>query len=428
MKISLFGAGKEVGRSCVFVKNNGKKVFFDSGIKIFNEPDEQKGNGDKYPLQHDLSADALFLSHAHLDHSGAIPFYKSQGAPFKVFSTETTKFISEILLKDSYKIERINKEPKLYRKSDITSALNGFSLVSNGKNRTYRDIKFKFFHAGHIPGSSSIKANIGGKNVVYTGDINNSETNLMHKANSNFGNDVNTLIIECTYGDRDHPDREAEEKEFLDLIEQTIEEGGSVIIPSFAVGRTQEILIILSKRKFDVPIYVDGMGKKMTEVMINNPWSINNEKVLRKMYSRAKKVGYMRQRKDIFHRQCIIVTTAGMMSGGPVIDYLKHMNKPQNHIFITGYQAEGTNGRQLVEKGTIELDDRKYRVASKFTQFDFSAHSGRKELLNVIKKTNPQNVVLNHGDAPSIESVRQWCKKEGFRVFGPENGEILKLD
>ena len=435
MKIRLFGAAREVGRSCAFATNKGKSVFFDSGLKIFEETEEDEGirqqdmlkNKEKYPMDHNLKADALFLSHAHLDHSGALPLYKSRGAPYKVFGTEMTAQLSDLLVRDSYKIDRINKLPMLYKKSDITRTFNEMSYIANGTKTSYRGIPFEFFHAGHIPGSSSIKVNLDGKTIVYTGDIKVNDTQLMRGADYDYEN-PDAMIIESTYGDRDHPNREEQENDFIMNIRQTINDGGSVIIPAFAVGRMQEILLLLSKEDFGVPIYLDGMGKKVTEILIDAPYTIKNAELLRQQYSEAKKVGYMRQRKQIVNRQCIIITTSGMLSGGPIIEYLKHMNRPQNTILLTGYQAEGTNGRTLLEKGIVDLDGRKHRIACKYKKYDFSAHAGREELHKIIKKNNPQHIVLNHGDPSGINALYTWAKENGFKAYEPTIGKEVKFD
>lgn len=425
MKIKLHGAANEVGRSCVEVVTKQSRVLLDAGIKFSVG---LGGEETQFPVDvKNLNAlDAVFLSHAHLDHSGALPLFDHQGLNCPIFATNVTKAISKLLLKDAFKIGRLKHEHLGYVKDDIAKALDFFKKVKQKEFGKIKDIGFEFVNAGHIPGSCSILLKQGSSNLLYTGDFNTLETELMKGARLEVEN-IKTLIIEATYGDRDHPSREETEKDFIGKIKETLENKGSVIIPVFAVGRAQEIMLILDKYQFDVPIWLDGSAKDATEIILRFPESVKDSKKLSKAFGNIDEVKGFKQRQSIVKEQGIFVTTAGMLSGGPVIDYLKNLNSSRNSILITGYQGEDTNGRMLLEKGKVILDRRPTEIFCKYYQFDFSAHSGQPQLKETVRKLNPENIIINHGDRQKVEALHEWCSALGYNVFAPELGDVIKL-
>ncbi|MBW3015292.1 MBL fold metallo-hydrolase [Candidatus Woesearchaeota archaeon] len=414
MKLTFRGAAKQVGRSCIDLESKQRRFLLDCGIAL--EPE-----GVVYPqgLTALNQIDAVFLSHAHLDHSGALALEQHRGLKAPIFCTAETKQLTEMLLTDSHKIEMHSHHIASFNEADIKRVINRCRVVNYQQEYNYKGIPFTYYDACHIPGSSSIFLELEGKKLLYTGDFNNTETRLV-KSKLALPAGVDIMITEATYGDRNHPPRKTTEKRFLDAVQRTLDTGASVLVPAFAVGRAQEIILLLQELKTKVPIYLDGMAIRVTRNFLNFKKFIKDPELLRKAFSKVKIVHGNRERRKVIHQQAIIVTTSGMLTGGPAMEYLKHFsNRRENSILLTGYQAEATNGRMLLESGKVIVDGFEYRMKCNYEQFDFSAHIGLKELQKTIKKVNPQTLILNHGDPPSIENMKQWGVQQGFKTIAP---------
>ena len=314
-----------------------------------------------------------------------------------------------------------------YDEDDVIAALQCMERVDYKEKGKVSEFSFQFFDAGHIPGSSCIYLSDGNKSILYTGDFNSSETRLVPPSAIKYP-PVDNLIIETTYGDRDHPPRQLTENKFLDKIEAVIGKGGSCIIPVFAVGRAQEILLVLATRNFKVPIYLDGMARKVTDLYLENPNSIKDPDALKKAFKNVKTIKSWRQRKEVVRKQGIFVTTSGMLTGGPVLDYLKALhNDPQHAILLTGYQGELTNGRMLLDSGHVIIDGWKSRVRCHFEKFDFSAHSDAIQLKQFVKHVKPKRIFLVHGDEEAMNTFAEWSRALGFETHIPKSGEIISI-
>ncbi|MFC1741549.1 MBL fold metallo-hydrolase [Nanoarchaeota archaeon] len=422
MKLIFHGGAGEVGRSCIEISTPQKRILLDCGLKLTPE-------GTEFPLGFDSvnDIDAVFISHAHLDHTGALPLLDHKGMDCPIFATKTTKAITRLLLKDAFKIGKINHAHLEYDELDIKKVLNCMQRVKIDQKGTFKDIDYKFFGAGHIPGAASVYLNVEGKRFLYTGDINDSETQLHHAAETDFP-EIDVMICESTYGDRDHPPRRKVEDGFIEEIEKTIAEGGSVIIPVFAIGRSQEILLLLATHKFKVPIYFDGMGVAATDLMLQNPESVKDGRLLNAALKKVKLIRSRGDRMEAIKRQSIILTTSGMLTGGPILHYLKYMHdNPKHAVLVTGYQAEETNGRLLLEQGDIFIDGHKRKVNCKVKQFDFSAHAGMSELKELVRKANPKKVIFLHGEERSVMNLKQWADALGMAAYAPKLGDVIEL-
>ncbi|MBW3018054.1 MBL fold metallo-hydrolase [Candidatus Woesearchaeota archaeon] len=427
MKIEFHGAGQEVGRSCVEIDDT---YLLDSGIKIgeiVEYPDNIARREDQMiqmPAKIDLKKiKAVFLSHAHLDHSGALPLFDHFGLNCPIFCTTETRAITEILLKDALKIQSFKQQHTAYSEYDIERVDSMMKLMQMHRKGTVGSVEFELFDAGHIPGSSCIFLKIGGKTLIYTGDINTIDTQLLHKMENLPKADI--LICESTYGDRDHPPREETENDFLDKVQEVIDRGGRVLIAAFAVGRAQEIMLLLNKREFNVPIYLDGMAKEVTNRFLEDPHCIRDPEEL---LAAVDKIQYVdaKDRKKIVQKQGIFITTSGMVTGGPIMQYLKFVyDDPDSAILLTGYQAEGTNGRMLKEQAKCIIEKKMYSVECEVGFFDFSAHAGKQGLIDLIKQVNPSTLILNHGDPESVAALAETFKDR--TVFTPKTGDIIEV-
>lgn len=233
----------------------------------------------------------------------------------------------------------------------------------------------------------------GNQTMLFTGDLHTLTTDLVWGAKPV---KCDTLFVESTYAGRQHPERLKSESAFLKKVEQVVNRGGIALIPSFAVGRTQDIILALAKARHEV--WLDGMGKKVNSIYVEHPEYIRSAKQLRHAMHRVNVVDGPRTRQ-LAAKGEVIVCTSGMLDGGPVLHYLDVIrDDPKSAILLTGYQVEGTNGRQLVDTGSIEMYGVNVEIKIEWQKFDFSAHAGHDELVRFIEACDPQRVVLMHGD------------------------------
>lgn len=420
MQFIFHGAGREVGRSCIEIDGT---YLLDAGLKITEHGTEFPSSFGPEKIK------AVLLSHAHLDHTGALPVLNHAGLTCPIYTTKVTRLTTEVLLDDSFHIELITHSHPGYSKDNIKNVLQHFRDVEYNKIYTInKDLTVQFLDAGHIPGSASILLTYKKKRILYTGDINWQSTLLLNAASYKLS-DIDVMITETTYGDRNHPERRQTEETFLKVIKEVLAKDGSILLPSFAIGRAQEIMLLLGKENLDCSMYLDGMARKATDLYMSNPMFIKSAEALRKAKQRVHYITSELERKKILNEKCIIITTSGMVTGGPVMEYLKMMFfEPKNAILMTGYQGEGTNGRLLLQEKCAYVDGKKARWEGRIEHFDFSAHAGQSELVNAVKQIKPKALILNHGDEVSIEAFADLVKGSVKKIYAPKNDEILEIN
>ena len=406
MVTKILGGGREVGRVGLLNKLDDIIFLVDYGFMPQEPP--------QYPIESSEVKNA-FLTHAHIDHSGMIPWLCSRYNT-KIFTTRLTAEIAEILYKDSLKLAYAKGHPFPYGENELDIINDRFVYYEQNESFELNGFEFRFHPAGHIPGSVIVE--MVDSEVVFACDINTIDTNLIEGAKPV---KCRTLFIEGTYAGINHPDRNEMEKEFIDEIEDILRKGGKVVIPAFAVGRTQEIALILDRMGEE--IWLDGMGYKISEIMLKYRDYIKNPEKLRKIFEDINFV-YSNRGRKLALKSGLILTTSGMMNGGPVIWYIdKIKDDPKSAVIITGYQVEGTNGRMLLENREIDLYGIKTKVNCKVKYYDFSAHAGHNELLKFIKESSPENVVLFHSENPE-----ELAEEIDFaNIYIPENGEEIKI-
>ena len=346
------------------------------------------------PPQYPMKAppvDRVFVSHAHLDHSGMVPWLCGRHDT-EVILTPPTANVADLLLEDSLKVAAAEGYEAPFDESDIDATRRNIRTLDFGDNLDAGSLQVTLHSAGHIPGASMFEVN-GNHTTVFTGDLHTLTTDLVKGARPV---PCDTLVIESTYAGRNHPDRLKTQHEFLQKIRAVNNRGGIALVPAFAVGRTQDMLLTLAAGQFDV--WLDGMGKKVNNIYLDHPEYLRNAKKLRDAMNRVRVVRSQRGALQALEAD-VIVTTSGMLDGGPIIRYLQAVREdPRSAILLTGYQVEGSNGRRLMDEGIVELDGADVKVRCEWQKFDFSAHAGHDDLVRFIDGCDPQRVVLMHGD------------------------------
>ncbi len=423
MSVTLTGLGacKEVGRSS-FLLDFGEKILFDSGLKVTPDKTEM-------PLPLHTNVDAAILSHAHLDHSGFLPhlFLKSNSL---CYMTRPTLDIAEILWYDTIKIAGYEGQDPPFNESEIDLAKKfSFGVGYNRKLNITKNASLEFFDAGHILGSALCKLDFDNKSILYTGDFNPDETRLHAGADLNVGK-VDYVLSESTYGDRNHPPRKDVEKALVAKINEGLENNGTILLPSFAVGRTQEIVDILNDYNVNAPIFLDGMGQKVSLVYLRYPEYLKDSAYLKNSLKNVEWVKSDRDRRKALEEPSVIVATAGMLAGGPALRYIKTiLDDPKSKVLLTGYQVEKTPGRMLIEEKRMFIDEVEYKAECDVQRFDFSAHGSQESMIRAYKKWNPEKIVLVHGDPKVMQIFKDKIEQDlGINTMILDKAEVTKLD
>ena len=428
MKVSFFGAADEVGRSCIMVSTDSTAILLDAGVKL--------GSEEEYPVIEDSQLrriDGIFISHAHLDHTGYLPHIYTAGYKGDTFATKPTIELTNVLLSDYIRISN----PKNISKEGMAALSSHFKIIEYGKAFKFRDLTIKFIPAGHILGSALICVSDGRSKLVYTGDINLMKTRLLDGADLK-NLEADTLITESTYGAKKDifPREHDTEQRLLRSVNETIKAGGKVMVPSFAVGRAQEVLFIFddymnSGVLHKVPLYVDGMINKALRIHRHNVIYCRDElqkRILMNDDDPFKSINFhnvttRQQRSKIMHGEepAIVVTTSGMLTGGPVLKYIEAMaGNPNNKLILVGYQADGTLGR-AIENGAkeVSIDGRKVQVNMAIEKYHLSAHADRAQILSFVGRIHGlKNIFIVHGE-PERSAELKDALKEKYNVVHP---------
>ena len=431
--IKTLGAFQEVGRSCVLVETAESKVMLDCGIHPGS-----RNTWDAYPrldwadvAPRDI--DAIVISHSHLDHMGFLPAMYKYGYDGPVYCTEPTLPLMTLLQNDFVKIAQIEGGRLIYDQKDIRDVVqHAITLPYGMVTDISPDIKLVFNNAGHILGSATVHLHIGegAHNIVYTGDYKYGRTQLFDSATWNYPR-VETLITESTYGAKEDimPVREEVEMNFVNAINGTLKNGGKVLIPIPAVGRAQEILLVIdqymrNKVLVEAPVFTEGMISEATAIHVSYADYLSRElrtKILEEGVNPFKseyftEVEHPTDREEAYREgPAIIMATSGMLEGGPVLDYFEHLAPVEkNKILFVSYQVQGTIGRRVLDGGSqaslmdtngkIKIVDVKAGVQK---IEGFSGHSDYNQIIRFVGKVRPklQLVLVNHGEKRKTENL-----------------------
>jgi putative mRNA 3-end processing factor len=418
LQVKFLGSAREVGRSAIEVKTENIRMLLDYGVMVNHEPG--------FPM-HILpkEVDAIVLSHGHLDHSGAIPIFHIQDSK-RVYGTRLTFDLAQLLIADFIHLSGYYLP---FEYLELRSMMKSCVSLDYRKKQVIGDVEFQLLDAGHIPGSASIVVEGDGKRLLYTSDYNTVDTKLLHGADKDYG-ELDAVIIESTYANEDHPDRKNLEKELVDRITDVVETGGTVLVPSFGVGRSQEIVCILAAYHFEHPITIDGMTREVNRLLMNHKEFLRDPKLFMEAVHSADSVEGWRDRRVAAKKPGVVITPAGMLKGGPAAFYIQKLGKKrQNAVFLVSYQVPGTPGHELLEKGKCVIDGKMQKIKAQVERFDFSSHCGASQLRDTIKalEGNP-TVYTIHGAEGNCEKFAKWIETEtGLKAIAPKPGDAFPI-
>ena len=411
------GGGNEVGNVGVVLEDKTKnRLLLDYGIAPTSPP--------KYPKEAPFVKNAI-ITHSHVDHLGMAPWLPANYNT-NLHGTELTAEISRMMWNDCYKISSIEKYPLPWDKRDIDIAMDSWITHEFNHSWMQENWKLTLLNAGHIPGAGMLKVETDDKNILFTGDFDTRNSPLTKGAKPE---DVDILFIEGTYGGRNHADQELELSRFIDNVIRVTDNGGTVLIPAFANGRTQDMMMRLHQNCPELDVHIDGMGKRITKLHLEHNQFLRNPSALNDAWNWSKRVSSKSDRKKALEAD-VIISTSGMLQGGPAIWYLNRLrHNMENEIFFTGYQAKDTGGRKLQTKSRLDIFGKEVNIPLKWEKFSFSTHAGHKEITEFVYSCDPQDVIIYHTDPNnSRPHLVEEFESNGINTHSPENGHSYIIE
>ncbi|MFB6114557.1 MAG: beta-CASP ribonuclease aCPSF1 [Halodesulfurarchaeum sp.] len=456
VRVTTLGCSREVGRAAFILSTPETRILIDTGDKPgsdevpYLQVPEALGAGA-------TNIDAMVLTHAHLDHSALVPLLFKYGYDGPIYTTEPTRDLVGLLTLDYLDVAAKEGRTPPYDSAMVRETIKHTIPLEYGDVTDIApDVKLTLHNAGHILGSSIAHFHIGDGlyNVAFSGDIHYRDTRLFNGAVNDFPR-VETLILESTYGGRNdyQTDQEDAERNLKDLISETVDRGGKILIPSFAVGRSQEIMLVIEEAMRndeipEVPVHLDGMIWEATAIHTTYPEYLRDDlrdrifhqdenPFLAEQFNQVD--GGQDERKDIRDGDSsIILSTSGMVTGGPIMSWLELLGPdPDSTMVFVGYQAQGTLGRRI-QKGhqEVALPNHNGRADRLTLEMDvetvdgFSGHADRQGLMDFVKTMNPrpEKILCVHGDERSTQELSSALYHEfNMRTFAPKNLETFRF-
>jgi len=449
MKLTFLGGADEVGASCTLIEIAGKKLLIDAGIRI--SPKSSRGlQNDQLPNLQPISEsggpDYILVTHAHTDHTGALPLVMEQYPYTPILMTRPTEALVRVLQKDAQNIMRSRHEQEgelpLFDEIAVNRLLEAIQLVEfNQAVKLGEGLQVTYHIAGHIAGAAMLVLESSEGTLVMSGDVSISEQRTV-KSVQVPRIKADALVLESTYGGKLHANRVAEEKRLIQNLKRITERGGKVLIPAFALGRSQEIVQIIHafRDQLDVPVFVDGMVRTVCDAYARFS-DLLPEKTVRMadnghlfFRDNIKPIRSKEHRNEIAHNSnpLVVVASSGMLTGGASVVYAAQFAKdPRNAILLTGYQDEEAPGRFLQrimrekdqgETPTLRLGDKKVSVLCEIDTYSLSAHADESELISVAESFAPEEIMLVHGDEGPRHSLATGLRQRQRIVTTPRIG------
>ncbi len=453
IRVTFLGGGRQVGRSCILLQTPQSKVLLDCGVDVAG-----KGK-DKFPYL-DVSEfklnelDAIILGHAHLDHSGLIPYLFKMGYRGPVYTTSPSRDIAALLALDFIGVAYKQASAPLFSSTDVKEMVkHTICLNYNEVTDIAPDIRITLYNSGHALGSAIVHLNIGNgaHNLVYTGDFKFSKTRLLNRAIANFPR-LETMIVESTYGGKQNtlPRREEAEEQLINEIKEVVERKGKILVPELGLGRAQETMLILDEAMKTgkipkIPIYIDGMIWDINGIHTAYPDFLNNQ-VRREIFQDNnpfvsdvfQRVGSPSERKAVIEGgPCVVLATSGMLVGGASVEYFRHFaSNKKNKLCFVCYQGAGSLGKQVQDgikqiQMDVEGKEEIVRIEMDVVTIDgLTAHAGRNELLDYANRTQPKanKIILNHGEqSRCLDLASSIYRLHHIETNVPRNLETIRL-
>ncbi|MFA6077969.1 MAG: MBL fold metallo-hydrolase [Candidatus Paceibacterota bacterium] len=449
LKLSFYGGTGEVTGSNFLVEAGGKKILVDCGLYQGSKIGDARNLN---PLLYNAAeVDALFVTHAHIDHIGRIPKLVKDGFRGDIYSTAPTKGISDLSLVDSLgvlgKEAKRDNHPVIYHEEDVTRAMKQWKTVKYHEPIVIGDFSVVFRDAGHILGSAMVEITYNGKKILFTGDLGNSPAPLLRDTEA--VTDADYMVIESVYGDRNHESVDERKKRTEQVIEETISSGGVLMIPAFSIERTQDLLLEINN-------LVENKRIPPISIFLDSPLAIKVTKVYRESqdFFNKEALGIIHGGDDIFNfpglkltptteeskgiidypNPKIIIAGSGMSNGGRIVHHEQHyLGDPKNTLLLIGYQAAGTPGRMLQEGAKkIRINGEDIDVRARIVNISgYSAHKDGDHLFKFVKATADtlKTIFVVHGEPKTtmffVQRLRDYL---GLNAYAPQAGESVELD
>ncbi|MDP8964734.1 MAG: MBL fold metallo-hydrolase [Cyanobacteriota bacterium] len=436
------GAAKGIGASCFQVMIGPYEIVLDCGTR-------PKGYDPLPALDYLENPNLLLVSHAHQDHLGAVPVFHARYPGVRMICTPGTREIAHVMLQDCLKVQQLSEDsPELFDETDLERTLFRLETEPIGIDfEPLPGLKVRFINAGHILGAACIYLKYGDRSLLYTGDYNTTSSRTTTGLRLADLPTADILITESTYGADVHPGRKTQETGLIEAIAEIVQAGGNVLIPAFALGRAQEILLAIRTyhlfHKLKIPIYVDGLVRAVTDVFRNNldllPAAVQNlvkQNGIEPFFDPVGtppiiSIGSPKERPLAMAHPSVIVASSGMLTGGASVYYATTLLERENAaIFISGYTDEESPGRLLQNLQTgdkIELDGKEVTVRAQIRRFNLSAHADKIGLTQVIGKVNPRHLILIHGGGNALhELARSGDLRSKYYIHIPSVGEAVE--
>jgi putative mRNA 3-end processing factor len=419
LEVTFLGGAKEVGKSAILVKGKKNQVLLDYGANTGKVP--------SFPMHvKPREVHSVLLSHAHLDHSGGVPlFFLRDGV--KLVTTGLTLELSTLLLQDFIKLSGFYLQ---FEYLDLLTMSKNTERVAIGEEKTVADeFRARFPSSGHIPGGTTIILENDGRKLLYTSDVNLRDSQLISGLDTEFG-ELDAVITESTYAMTDHEPREKIETDFVAFANEVVERGGVLLVPAFSVGRAQEIACLLRAKNFRHTVAMDGMALKANEILFRYQESLRDPELFRKAIENLEVIGSWGERRRLVKTPSVIISPAGMLMGGASVFYNQSISQdPKSAISIVAFQVPGSPGRTLLDRGLSLIGGKLVPVKAEVRRFDFSGHSGRAELFEMISRLKGKpKVYATHGDGDTCDTfAKEITKRFGFETAAPEIGAKITV-
>jgi putative mRNA 3-end processing factor len=418
LQLGFLGGAREVGRIGIAVKSKKTQVLLDYGVMLDREPG--------FPMHvPPKEVDGLILTHSHLDHSGALPIFYIQGK-MPLYTNKLNLELTQLLIKDFIHLSGYYLP---FEYLELKTMMQSNKHLDFSVEEKVGDMRFQLLNAGHTPGSTQVLLEAKGKKLLYTGDFNTTNSQLLTGATMDY-EDLDAVIIESTYANEDHTDRLELEKRFVDSVTEVVEKGGTVLVPAFGVGRSQEMACILAAYHFEYPVVLDGMAREASRIIMNYKEFLRDPKLFMNAMHSVDWIEGWRDRRKALKSPGVIISTAGMLKGGPAAFYVSKLGKKANNaIFLVSYQIPGTPGKELLDKGVCTIDGKVRKVKARYEHFDFSSHCGASQLKDALRKVGGKpKVFVVHGEESNCEMFAKWAESElGLDAVAPKTGETFEV-